>query len=185
MTSPLIFGLDTGTFPQWGMFVSLLGIIAGGITVFIKGIPQRVKANSDARHADHADYASQIKEFRDEVHGYRNELHLVLNRLSLSESTSRRRGDRIKNMLFVLRLVMGELRKHDPKNSILEQAETMLSQMDEGEESDIGSIKSNPLRAAEDTMHAAKSTLHTAERTVSEVKATEAVKLPRAARTRG
>lgn len=153
--------LGIGTFPQWILLITVLG---GGVTVFIKGIPQRTKANSDAKQAENNDYAQQIKELRVEMHGYRNELHVLQQRLSQAESSSRVRADRITNMMFIVRLLISELRRLDPQSVIVNQAEALLEQMDRAD--------THPMTATETAERAvtkAKQTVKAAEATVTEL----------------
>lgn len=166
-----------GTLPQWGAFISLLGIVAGGITVYIKGIPQRIKASSDAKQAENADYADQIQKFRDEVHGYRNELqasrneiHAMQGRLTAAESASRLRADRITNMTFIIRLLISELRRLDPQSIIVQQAEALMNQMQAGElnapvtvETDASEAAHTAVTKAQDTVMAAQATVEKLE----------------------
>src|SRR5687768_16702983 len=118
-----IASLPDGTLPQWGMFITLLMILAGMITVWIKGMPERKRADNESAKLRGEQYADQIKDFRDEVHGYRNDLHILQTRLNKAESASRLRADRITNMTFIIRLLISELRRIDPNSIIVAQAE--------------------------------------------------------------
>ncbi len=174
----MIHQMALGTLPQWGAFLSLLAILMGGVTVYIRGIPDRLRVRNEARQIEideaeliRSDYAQQIVEFRKEVHGYRNELHAVALRQNSTEKAlteaqriSRQRSDRINNMMFVLRLVMSELRRLDPSSVILKQAEAMLGSMGEDD----------PLKSP--TLNAAEHAVEAAETTVAEVKSAEAKK---------
>ncbi len=168
----MLSALPPGTVPQWATFAALLTIIMGAVTVYIRGIPARMLARNDGDKIkiDEAekirtDYSEQIKEFRLEVHGYRNELHVVSARLATSEATSMRRGDKLSMMAFVVRLVLDELRRLNPHNQVIEQAETLLDQLERPDPPLSG--KSPALGAAEHTVDAAKEA-------VREVRATEA-----------
>lgn len=157
-------GLElSGTFPQWGTFLTVLTGLIGLITVYIRGMPERHRVRIEERKIDVAahstqlqQYADQITEFRKEVHGYRNELHVVQRNLEKAESLSRRRGDRIVALTIVVKLVMSELKRLDPDSLILGQAEQLLTQMIE---------EDRPETAAD----AARQTLEAAERTVEKV----------------
>ncbi len=149
----------TGSAAQWATFVV---IIIGGITAWFKYAPERRRAANEGDQIKineaeliRTDYAKQIADFRREVHGYKNEVAKVTAALSLSESARRRRDDRIAQMMFVLRLLMSEVRRLDPKSVILDQAEAMLEQM-----------------AAEDARHAPRDAMSQAQDTVKAAQAT-------------
>lgn len=153
--------LAPGTLPQWGTFLGVIAGLIGLATVFVKGIPQRTKATSDAKQADNADYAAQIRNFRDEVHGYRNELQALQGRLNRAESASRLRADRITNMTFIIRLLISELLRLDPDSIIVQQAEALLKQMEDGEHPPMGAAETadRAVAKAQDTVKAAKATV--------------------------
>ena len=149
-----------GTLPQWGTFAALLVAIFGGITAYIKGSPHRTKANSDAKQADNADYADQIKLFRDEVKTLNREVKVLQERLTQAESASRLRADRITNMTFIIRLLISELRRIDPNSIIVQQAEALLKQMDHVEGSTTPAVEADrAVEKAQDTVIAAKATV--------------------------
>ena len=152
----MLRGIDLSGLPEWGLFFTGLSILAGLITVYIRGIPDRRRVELEEKSMTGQQYAAQIAEFRKEVHGYRNELHVVQRDLERAESKSRQRGDRIVALTIVIKLVMSELRRLDPQSLILTQAEDLLSQMIE---------EDRPETAAE----AARQTLEAAERTVAKV----------------
>lgn len=133
-------GLLPGTVPQWGAFLSLLAILMGAVTVYIRGIPERLRARNeadkikiDAAEKIRTDYANQIRDFRAEVHGYRNDLHVITARLATSEATSRHRADKLRMMAFIVRLVLEELRSINPNNKVIGQAEDLLDELGKSE----------------------------------------------------
>lgn len=154
---------------QGGKLVALIAGIAMAVGAWMKQRPASQHAENEAMQISskeaeliRTDYAQQIRDFRLEVHDYRNELHAVVLRLSTSEAQSKRRGDKLTMMAFVLRLVMTELRRLDPGNQIIDQAEALLGQI----LAEDDPAKSQTLNAAE---HAVKA----AETTVAEVKRSE------------
>lgn len=167
-------GLQLGTVFQGG---TLLAVIGAVIIWWIRGAPDRQRADNEADQIKineaeliRTDYAKQIRDFRLEVHGYRNDLQDITFRLSQSEAQSKRRGDKITMMAFVLKLVMAELRRLDPDNQVMGQAESLLGQiMDEGDPS-----KSDALNTAEHAVADAKQTVRTTTATRDEVRAAEA-----------
>ena len=104
-----------------------------------------------------------------EVHGYRNDLQDITFRLAQSEAQSKRRGDKITMMVFVLRLVMAELRRIEPNNHVMGQAELLLGQiMDDSDPN-----KSDALNTAEHAVADAKQTVRSATAACDEVKNVE------------
>lgn len=173
-----VLGLPVGNFPQWGAFLSLMGLLVGAVTVYIKGIPERTRARnegagqeSNAETAIRKEYVDQIREFRKEVHGYRNDLQIIAIRLNTSESISRQRGDRIRNMLFIIRLLISELKRIDPTSIVVSQAEAMIEQMVRDNVDSIEPLppESGALHAAKDAVADAKDTLASTEKTVARV----------------
>ena len=146
-----------GTLPQWGTFATLIAAIVGWGTVYIKGSPLRTKAESDAKQADNADYADQIKLFRDEVRSLNREVKVLQERLTQAESASRLRADRITNMTFIIRLLISELRRLDPNSIIVQQAEALMKQMDYVEAPAAEADRA--IDKAQDTVIAAKATV--------------------------
>jgi uncharacterized membrane protein YccC len=131
------FSVGTGTIPQWGAFGSLLGLLAMAVTVWIKGIPERLRVRNEgvALQAKieedlRGEAALRFQEFRNEVHDLRNELQAMSSRLSSSETTSRRRADKLSMMIFILHLVMSELRRLDKDSEVLQRAEMFLNQIE-------------------------------------------------------
>ena len=141
--------------PQWGSFIGIISGLIGLAIVYIKGIPSRIRANSEAKQADNADYSAQIKDFRDEVHGYRNDLHLLQARLAESETASRFKAVQITNMTFIIRLLITELQRLDPQSFIVKQAETLLKQMDM-----LEVLPTTAAESAQDTVRAAQATVN-------------------------
>ena len=146
-----------GTLPQWGTFAALITAIVGWGTVYIKGSPHRTEANSNAKQADNADYADQIKLFRDDVKALNSRVNVLQERLTQSESNNRIRADRITNMTFIIRLLISELRRIDPNSIIVQQAEALLKQMDHVETPTVEADRA--VEKAQDTVIAAKATV--------------------------
>jgi hypothetical protein len=156
----MLQGIDfSGSLPLWGTFITVLTTALGLLGVWIKGIPERRRAETEDKGLTGQQYAAQIADFRKEVHGYRNELHIIQRDLEKSESRARQRADRIVALTVVVKLVMSEIKRLDPKSSILAQAEELLTQLVE---------EDKPETAAQ----AARQTLEAAERTVAKVEGT-------------
>lgn len=150
-----------GTLPQWGTFAALLAGIVAAVTAYIRGSPHRTKANSDAKQADNADYADQIKLFRNDVNALTSRVNVLQERLTQSESNNRIRADRITNMTFIIRLLISELRRIDPNSIIVQQAEALLKQMDH--------VEGTPTVEADRAVEKAQDTVIAAKATVAEL----------------
>lgn len=156
----MIFPYLGGSLPAWGAFMVMLGLL---IRAFIVGMPARRLADTEAKRADTEasevginHLVSEIGRLRDEVHGYRNDMHIMQVRLNKAEGASRLRADRITNMTFIIRLLIAELRRLDPSSVILAQAEALLAQM---LVKDAGDFNEDPAQAAERAVKAAEDTL--------------------------
>ncbi len=164
-----------GSFVDWGILASLLTIVMGGITVWIKGHPERGRVSIEARRVA-AELASSIenklrvdvnerfKEFRVEVHGLRNELHAVNGELRMAVKQSGRREDKLNMLLFILSMVMDELHAKEPENSTLAQAISLLKKVEDSPHQPGNSASMNK---AEDAVDATNASLR-------EVRASEA-----------
>lgn len=146
--------------------IGIYGLIAGVFIWWIRGWPDRKRAENEEKVIDNAEVASRLKEFRTEVHGLRNELGVVRAELHTAQNQSARRGDKLNMLRFILSMVIDELASKDPKNSVLAQARKLLARVeDEPHQVD----NSDALAAAEETVDAAQAT-------VRQVKAEEAKK---------
>lgn len=142
-----LFGHNLGTPFQGGTLLTLIIILAGLVTQWMKGAPARQIADTADRKAvadDHAmirrEYLSQIESLRDELRGNRKEwaaeddarkaeIVALSARLAVTESESRRRGDRISQLTFLVQLAMGELERTAPGSQVLKQAQMLLIQI--------------------------------------------------------
>lgn len=151
-----ILGVPLNTLINGGILASILTLIGAGWRVWVTGIPERLRVRIEGRQQEITVTEQRLKEFRDEVHGYKNQVAVLLAAQRIIETTSNQRGERIRMMAFVLRMVMGELCRLDPESSVLIQARSLL-------EGDWDASGDSP------TMVAAKHTLEAAEETVAEV----------------
>jgi hypothetical protein len=158
-----LFGLQLGTVFQGGTLAAMLVLLAIVARAYIVGMPERRRAANEGKVIDNAEVALRFKEWRAEVHAMKNELALVQARLHQSDAQRARNKDRFNMVLFILRLVMAELRRIDPESAVIKQAEALLGQVTEQEDDPD---KTPAVNAAEHTLEAAKATL-------SEVKQSE------------
>ena len=150
-----IFGHQIGTVLQ----AITAALVALGIW-WIRGWPERRRAENATATIDHAqmaaviaDYAKRQQETRNEVHDLRNEMQVMQGRLNRSEKISSQRSDRINNMMFIIRLLISDLKRLDPNSQIVQQAEMILRHVSEADETD------DPLSSAHDTVKAAQHTV--------------------------
>ncbi len=175
---PEVTGLPLGTVPQWGAFASLLAILAGCVTVFIRGMPERGRVANERKTIDMAemdkilaDYAEQVKAFRIEVQGLRNDLHGAVAELLASDKISDQRSNWINDMMFIIELLIAELERLDPKSLIVKQAKGMLKRIsDQGKDPK----KSEALNIAETAVRDAHQTVRSTEHAVTEINVQEA-----------
>ncbi len=167
----MLNSVATGTLPQWGAFLALLTIIAGGIKVWINGMPERARVTIEAATVAagiedklRIDTNERLKEFRMEVHGLRNELHAVNGELRTAIKESTRREDKLNMLLFILSMVMDELHAKDQDNVTLAQAVTLLKRVENTPHQPGASASMNK---AEDAVEATAASLR-------EVRASEA-----------
>lgn len=168
-----MWGLATGTVPQWGAFGSLFALVVMALVAWIKGIPDRLRVKNETTALTakieedlRGEAAERFRDFRTEVHALRNELAAARAELDQAAAKSMRRADKLNMVLFILRLVMDELASKEPGNKVLAQARLLLSRVeDEPHQTD----SSSALQKAENTVDAAQAT-------VREVKAEEAKK---------
>ncbi len=174
-TAPVLEGAASAT---------VIIAIIGAFVWWIKGMAERgrvknegtiiqAKIEAEARALQgkieetfRGEAATRFREFREEVHGLRNDVARLEANLHNATAQSGRRGDKLNMVLFILRLVMDELATRDPTNKILAQARALLARV-EDEPHEKGN--STALNQAEDTVEAAQAT-------VREVKAEEAKK---------
>ena len=140
---------------------------------WVRGIPDRMRASNEARVIDNADIAARLKDWRTEVHGLKNELAKVAAKqaqcdsaLAEAHSVNRQNHDRMTTMMFIIRLLISELKRLDPKSVIVKQAEETLVHMNGGGDPN----KSDALNAAEHTVEAAKETCEEVKRVEGEGK---------------
>lgn len=151
-----LFGIPLGTAFQGGTLLTALLIALG---LWIKGMPERRRAANEEKVIDNNEAARQFREWRAEVHAYKNEVMVLRAELQKSNAQRARNRDRFNMVLFILRLVMAELRRIDPASAVIKQADALLEQVTEQEEEDD---KSSTVRAAEHTVEAAQETLSAA-----------------------
>lgn len=169
----------SGSFLSWGTFLSLVTIIVGAITVWIKGYPDRGRVANERMVIESsemekviANYEITVKGFRDEVHGLRNELQIVRGELFASDKVGDQRNNWINDMMFIIELLISEVERLDPKSPTIKQARAMLHRM--GGNSSKDADKSEAMNTAETAARDARQTVRSTEHAVEEIAAKEA-----------
>ena len=164
-----------GTIPQWGTLFAILG---GALIWWIKTAAERGRVTNErlaltttAEANLRDEYAVQLRDFRDEVRKYRNELQAVQGELMVSDRLSSQRSGWNTDMMFIIELLVSELERLDPTSKAVKQAKAMLKRM-AGEGNDPA--KSDALNTAETAVVDAKQALRSTQHTVLEINADEA-----------
>jgi len=164
--SALIPGLHFEPIITAGSVTMIAMMIGAAVIWWIRGMPDRRRAEIEGAALNNAEAALRFKEFRVEVHALRNELGVVRAELHTAQTQSARRGDKLNMVLFILRMVMDELASKEPGNKVLKQAKNLLSRVEDEPHADSQS----------DALNAACETVEAAEEAVREVKKSEAKK---------
>lgn len=113
-------------------------LIIGFFTAYFKFRPDQTRADTEAAAASNADVVMRFKEFRDEVHGYKQEvmkqqgqLASVRRELNSALRNSERRGEKMNMLRFILNMLIDEFTTKDPSNKVLAQAKTMLLRIED------------------------------------------------------
>lgn len=155
---------------QW----TILAVIAVGFaTAYFKFKPDQTRANTEAVKASNENVVAQFKAFRDEVHGYKNEVMKLQGKiydlereLSGALRNSERRGEKMNTLRFILNMLIDEFTAKDPKNMVLARAKTMLLRIEDEPHQIDGS----------DTLHRAEDAHKATGEVINEIKKDEAGK---------
>lgn len=173
-----------------GQWVILATILIGFATAYFKFRPDQTRADTEATVVNNAEVALRFREFRDEVHGYKNQVmalqaaqkvndkkQLELEKLlTHALATSSVRRDQMNSMMALIELLIAELEKIDPKSIIVPQAKVLLKQMRDAAQRPVDPMKSDALNTAEHAVADAKQTVISATATCEEVKQAEGEK---------
>lgn len=177
---------------QWAILVTLVTATFGALGIWLKTRPDKMRAENEAVIIHNAESALRFKEFREEVHSYKNQVAKLLAAQVLSDkkyielekllthalATSGVRRDQMNNMMNLIALLIAEVERIDPKSIIVPQAKALLKSMREASMlTDLPTpdpMKSDALNNAEHAVHDAEQTVRTTVQTVKEVKASEA-----------
>lgn len=168
-----LFGLQLGTIFQGGTLLTACLIAVG---LWIRGYPERMRASNEGKTIAAAEASERYKAWRLEIHELKNEIAKVSakqvitdGQLSESLAVNRHLRTQMTTMLFLIRLLISELKRLDPKSAIVKQAELTLGEMDQHSDPN----KSDALNTAETAVQDAKQTVRSAQATCEEVKKEE------------
>lgn len=94
-----MISLATGTLPQWGSFIALMTILAGCITVWIRGIPERFRVRTEARQIEIAEADLIRKELREQIQAERLEHSTEMRALNLERDDMNARLSKMEKLL--------------------------------------------------------------------------------------
>lgn len=171
-----LFGIELGTVFQGGTLAAILALLAVVLRTYIVGMPERARVALEGKTIATGEASERYRAWRVEVHELKTEVakvsarqYLTDKQLSEALAVNRHNEVQMRTMLFLIRLLISELKRLDPQSAIVKQAELTLEQMDEGR--DPG--KSDALNTAETAVQDAKQTLASTKDTCEEVKRSE------------
>lgn len=188
-----LFGLAIQPSVSTGNVITWTLIFAVAVMWWIRGIPDRTRARNEGRVIDHARDERQYREWRAEVHGYKNEVMGLRGELAASDkklaemerllahtlSTSSVRKEQMNSMMSLIELLIAELERIDEDSIIVPQAKVLLKQMRDAAARTVEPLKmgdptkSDALNTAEGAVLDAKQTLASTKDTCEEVKRVE------------
>lgn len=115
-----------GTLPQWGTFIGLLTILAGLLTVWIKGIPERLRSRSEVDRADIAEWRAIEKRVTQELEDCKRDREA--DAAARDRATERYAAVENRNfrLEIVTALVLQELERLDPHSDIIKRAQAIM-----------------------------------------------------------
>ena len=181
-----IFGLPLTDALQGGIFTTLVAILGVVARQYVAGAADRKRASNEGHKIlteEHTlirqDYTKQIIDLRVAMHELRNEMQVLTNShqsttklLVEAQSINRHNKEQMHTMMFLIKLLISELKRIDPDSIIVAQAESTLNQMTAGADPS----DSHALEAAKIAAKDARQTVRTTEHAVAELKVNEANK---------
>lgn len=168
---------NSGSTALWTLVGIAVTSFFTALGIWFKYGPARMKAKNEEKVIDQSgmekviiNNTAQLKDFRDEVHKYRNEMQVLQGELWASNRVSNQRSDRIDTLETIIELLLSEIERLDPNSIVVRQAKIMLRRVvaEQG--------KSSALNTAEHAVADAKQTVVSATATCDEVRATESGK---------
>lgn len=172
---------------QWGTFGAIMVVFAGCVTVWIKGIPERLRVRNEGRQIELTDAQLLRQEFDELNKTNRKDIHDLKERAAkaeaahhkaekdhaesrrefekaLMEAASVQRENRadMDHMMFIIQLLVDEVKRLDPDpshNRSIQQAEAVLLHMTNKRDPISGERKASAVSSAEGTVKAAQATV--------------------------
>lgn len=165
-----VFGYELGTVFQGLTAAGVISLLAGALTVWIKGIPERLRARTSHETFVAQQTLADYKAWRDEVHNLRNELtvHMEISRKAEKASHSCKLENETLSELVLLFIFEEERR--NPGSPLAKRARKELDRRRAKSMLDAEG-KSPTLQAAEGAEQDAKQALRSTQETVAEIKA--------------
>lgn len=151
------FGMDIGTPLQGAMLATMLLALGAW---WIRGMPDRGRVRNEAKVIADAELARRYKEWRAEVHELKNQLAVVLAEQRKCNQALAAALALNRPVLFLIRLLIREVKRLDPESPIIGQAESTLEHLGQAIDDPA---KSNVLNAAEQAVEAAEQTVEEAK----------------------
>lgn len=162
-----LLGFPLGTVFQGGMWATMIAAVA---IWWVRGMPDRTRAESDSKIAAAAELADRFKAWRSEVHTMKNELMIVTGKQAECEKARASTDALNEQLMFLLELMICELESLDPKSKTVARARTMFARISH---TVIDPNKSTALNTAEIAVQDAKQTLASTKETCEEVRQVE------------
>lgn len=151
-------GIQFGTVFQGGTLAALVLLLG---VWWVRGMPDRGRVRNEAKVIADEELARRYKEWRAEVHELKNQLAIVLAEQRKCNQALSAALALNRPVLFLIRLLIREVKRLDPTSPIIDQAETTLEHL--GQAIDDPN-KSDVLNAAEQAVEAAEQTVEEAKR---------------------
>jgi hypothetical protein len=172
------FGLDLGTPFQGGIFGAALLMLGVVVRTYIMGMPDRARVDIERKTVETAEATERYRAWRLDIHDLKNDIARVSakqvitdGQLSAALAINRHLRSQMTTMLFLVGLLISELKRLDPKSVIVRQAEMTLEEMESHTQADPS--KSDAMNIAETAVADAKQTLASTKETCEEVKRVE------------
>lgn len=166
-----LFGLPVGTLSQFGTFTLLLILTAGLATVWVKGIPERLRVKNEGKAIDNAEMAGlrrEVAEVRGDLKKCEAECADELRKVH--EELWGMRKQNIAEQISLINIILNSVDAPELKAmlKVLESVKATLNAR-----VFIDPAKSDQLNVAEHAVMDAQQTVRTAKQTVTEVKRSE------------
>lgn len=119
-------GLGTGTLPQWGSFVGIWGLFASIITIWIKGLPDRQRADNEGRKIDNDAHAASRKDDRADVERLTERMDRQDEEIQEAKESCRTLKVQVEQLNFALRLAIAEIEAGMPNSRVPAQIRQLL-----------------------------------------------------------